>query len=90
MGIIQEDTHWWFGSSADGTRSGLFPAAYVALLESPAEPEPESEAEEEAPPPPTAPAISAVPEPEPEPAAAGFTAVALYEYAGCYSLEFAI
>ncbi len=56
MGIIQEDSHWWFGSSADGTRSGLFPAAYVALLESPAEPEPESEAEEEAPPPPTAPA----------------------------------
>ncbi|KAF8496449.1 hypothetical protein F5888DRAFT_387239 [Russula emetica] len=54
--------------------SGLFPAAFVALVKSPAEPEPEPEAEEEAPPPllpppppsvPTAPAISAVLELEP-------------------------
>ncbi|KAI0245357.1 hypothetical protein BJV78DRAFT_419620 [Lactifluus subvellereus] len=81
---VQEDTDWWSGTSADGTRSGLFPAAYVALIEAPAETDPKLEPEADAPPPPpppplAAPAIPAVPEPEPEPAPGGVIAIALYE-----------
>ncbi|KAI0299910.1 hypothetical protein BC826DRAFT_966879 [Russula brevipes] len=33
VGIIQEATDWWSGSSADGTRAGLFPATYVTLVD---------------------------------------------------------
>ena len=35
MGIFRVDEGWWFGSKADGTRSGLFPAPYVTLVEAP-------------------------------------------------------
>jgi hypothetical protein len=96
VGIIQEDTDWWFGTNADGTRSGLFPASYVALVDVSTEPEPEPEPETEAPPPPPPPppppAVPAVPEPEQESKLApgvdeGIVAVALYECAGYPSFD---
>ena len=88
--IVQEDTVWWSGSSADGTWSGLFPAAYVALVEAPTEPEREQSPEAEAPPPPPPPPPPPLPvtpatvpsEPEPETAPQGVFAIALYEYVG--------
>ena len=49
--VEQLDEGWWSGVSQDGTRSGLFPANYVELIEEVYEPEPEDEAPPPPPPP---------------------------------------
>lgn len=68
--IEQVDPDWWMGTNIHG-ESGLFPSAYVSLVE---------EEEEEAPPPTAARPVPA-PAPEPAaPAAGGATATAVYDY----------
>lgn len=84
MDIAQLDETWWFGTSVDGTRSGYFPAQYVALVE-----EPESEFESH---PEFGPCVTVVEESEPELESGtesapvvdeGIVAVALYECVRC-------
>ncbi|CAB4422908.1 unnamed protein product [Rhizophagus irregularis] len=45
--IIQLDEGWWRGTSADGSRSGLFPANYVEIIENVSEQVEEVEAEQQ-------------------------------------------
>ncbi|EXX51931.1 uncharacterized protein OCT59_023023 [Rhizophagus irregularis] len=45
--IIQLDEGWWQGTSADGSRSGLFPANYVEIIENVPEQVEEVEAEQQ-------------------------------------------
>ncbi|KAI0940986.1 hypothetical protein AcV7_003214 [Taiwanofungus camphoratus] len=82
--IEQVDEGWWSGVSADGTKSGLFPANYVELVErqeATAAPPPASPPPPPPPPPPPAPVIPvAATEPEPVAADEGVTAIALYDY----------
>ncbi|KAI9512504.1 SH3 domain-containing protein [Russula earlei] len=83
--IVQEDADWWSGTSADGTRHGLFPAAYVALVELVAEAGPELDVGGEAPPslfPESVPPVAAITtEPQPDLAPdESVVAIALYDY----------
>ena len=54
VGIFQVHEGWWFGSKADGTSSGLFPAPYVTLVEAPPEPTTSAPPPPSPPPPPAA------------------------------------
>jgi len=82
--IEQIDEGWWSGVGAGGTKSGLFPANYVEVMEGsgdaaetapiPPPPPPPPPAELAAPPAPPAPPVHAPAEDE------GVVAIALYDY----------
>ncbi|EJD08583.1 uncharacterized protein FOMMEDRAFT_117069 [Fomitiporia mediterranea MF3/22] len=86
--IEQIDEGWWSGVGAGGTKSGLFPANYVEIIEQAEEPAVEEQAQAAIPPPPppppVEPAAPTAPPAPPAPTAStgdqGVCAIALYDY----------